>query len=59
MGAYGKDSDGYLDRLSSYGAEEIMATGARRLINNRMAYGLSALKIGTYIKGQEDNKTVR
>lgn len=32
--------------------------GVRCLITNRMAYGLSALKIWAYINGKEDNMTV-
>ena len=58
MGAYGKDPNDYLGRLAPYGKEEILAAGARCLIANRMANGLSTLKIGTYSKGKWGNKTV-
>ena len=57
-GAYGKDLNECLGRLSSYGKEVVLAPGSRCLITNRMAYGLSTLEIGTYSRGQEDSNTV-
>lgn len=47
IGAYGKELDARLRRMAAYGEEEILASGARCLISNRMSYGFSTLKIGT------------
>ena len=58
VGAYGKDLNGRRIRLSSYGKEEVLAAGVRCLITNRMAYGLSTLKIGTYSKWQAGHRAV-
>ena len=58
VGAYGNDLNERLIRLASYVKEEHLAARARCLVASRMAYGLSTLKIGTYSKGREGNKTV-
>ena len=52
--ASGKDLDSCLMRMEAYGEEEVLASGVRCLINNRMAYGLHALKIGNFSKRKGD-----
>ena len=42
--------------MSAYGKEEAVASGVRCFIINRMTYGMSTLRIGTYFEGKEDNK---
>ena len=46
-----------MGRMYAYGEEEVPASGVRRLIRNRVDYGISTLKIGAYRKGKGDNKT--
>ena len=45
--------------MSPYESEETLSSGVRCLISNRLAYGLSALKMGTFFRGMGggDNKT--
>ena len=57
IGAYGKELNACIRRMSAYGKEEVLASGVRCLLSNRIAYGLSTLKFGTFCKGKEDNKT--
>ena len=56
-GAYGRDPNERMGRLSAYGEEEALASGVRCLIANRMAYCLSTLEICTYCTGEEAKKT--
>ena len=53
---YGKELSARIRRMSEYAREEIMASGARFLIANRMSYGLSNLDIGTFSRRKDDNK---
>ena len=57
IGAYGEELNACLRRMDAYGKEEILASGVRCVMSNRIAYGLSTLKIGTLSQGKEDNKT--
>ena len=47
IGAYGEELNDHIRRTSAYEKEEVIASGVRCLIPNRMAYGLSTLKMGT------------
>ena len=55
-GAYGKELNACLRRLSAYGQEEVLASVARCLVANRMSYGFPTLKIGTYCRCKEGDK---
>ena len=57
IGAYGKELNACLLRVSAYEKEEILASGARCLISNRIAYGLSMLKLGTFCMGKGGSET--
>ena len=57
IGAYGKEPNACIRRLSAYEKEEALSSGARCLLSSRIAYGLSTLKFGTFCEGKEDNKT--
>ena len=57
IGAYGKEMNARLRRMPAYGKEEIPASGARRFLTNRISYGFSTLKLGTFSRGEEGNKT--
>ena len=45
-----------LMRTFAYETEEIPATGARCVISNRMAYGLSALNMGAFSLAEEGDR---
>ena len=57
IGAYEEESNSQLRRVSAYEKAEILAYRVRFSICNRMSYGISTLKIGTFFPGKEDNKT--
>ena len=50
IGAYGKELNACIRRMSAYEQEEVLAAGVRCLLSSRIAYGLSALKFGTFCK---------
>ena len=49
IGAYGKELNAHLRRMSAYDQEEILAAGVRRFVSNRMACGISTLKIWDFL----------
>lgn len=57
IGAYGRELNACIRRLGAYENEEILASGVRCVMSNRIAYGFSTFKIGTCFRGKEDNKT--
>ena len=57
IGAYGKELNACLRRMAAYGKEEILESGARCIISNRLSYGISTLKVGTFCRGKDDSKT--
>ena len=57
IGAHGEELNACIRRMSAYEKEEVLASGVRFLLSNRIAYGLSTLKFGTFCKGEEYNKT--
>ena len=48
IGKYGIDLHACLRRMSAYEKEEILADGVLCVIPNRMEYGISTLKLGTF-----------
>ena len=50
IGAYGKELNACTRRMSAYEKEEVLASGSRCLLSNRIAYGLSALKFGGFLQ---------
>ena len=51
IGAYGTDLNACRRRMDPYEIEEIFASGMCGLITNRMAFGVSTLKMGTHCNG--------
>ena len=43
-----KDAVAHLRRMSSSQKEEILASGVRIIVSNRVEYGLSSLNVGTF-----------
>ena len=43
--------------MSAYEKDVILASGIRCVLSNRLPYGISALKLGTFSRGKEGDKT--
>lgn len=57
IGAYGTELNDCLRGMPPYEKEEILASGSRGLLSNRIAYGFSKLKLGTFCIWKADNET--
>ena len=57
IGSYGNELRDCRRLTSSCGVEEIPSSCVRCLISNRLEYGLSTLKMGTFCRRQGDTET--
>ena len=53
IGENGKELTDCLRRTSPYDIEEILSSGVRRILPNRLAYEISTLKMGTSCREKE------